>query len=51
MKYLKRIIVKDEFDDGGEKGNIRGTGGFTSGSGRPWCQGFQVGPAPRGWRP
>jgi len=23
MKYLKRIVVKDEFDDGGEKGNIR----------------------------
>ena len=23
MKYLKRIIVKDEFDDGGDKGNIR----------------------------
>jgi DMSO/TMAO reductase YedYZ molybdopterin-dependent catalytic subunit len=23
MKYLKRIVVTDEFDDGGEKGNIR----------------------------
>lgn len=23
MKYLKRIVVRDEFDDGGEKGNIR----------------------------
>jgi DMSO/TMAO reductase YedYZ molybdopterin-dependent catalytic subunit len=23
MKYLRRIVVKDEFDDGGEKGNIR----------------------------
>jgi DMSO/TMAO reductase YedYZ molybdopterin-dependent catalytic subunit len=23
MKYLKRIVVKDEFDDGGVKGNIR----------------------------
>jgi DMSO/TMAO reductase YedYZ molybdopterin-dependent catalytic subunit len=23
MKYLKRIVVKDEFDDGGEKGSIR----------------------------
>ena len=23
MKYLKRIVVKDEFDDGGENGNIR----------------------------
>lgn len=22
MKYLQRIVVKDEFDDGGEKGNI-----------------------------
>jgi hypothetical protein len=23
MKYLHRIVVKDEFDDGGDKGNIR----------------------------
>jgi DMSO/TMAO reductase YedYZ molybdopterin-dependent catalytic subunit len=23
MKYLKRIVIKDEFDDGGVKGNIR----------------------------
>lgn len=23
MKYLQRIVVKDEFDDGGEKGSIR----------------------------
>ena len=23
MKYLKRIVVKDEFDDGGANGNIR----------------------------
>lgn len=23
MKYLERIVVKDDFDDGGEKGNIR----------------------------
>ncbi len=23
MKYLQRIVVKDEFDDGGDKGNIR----------------------------
>ena len=23
MKYVKRIVVKDEFDDGAEKGNIR----------------------------
>ena len=23
MKYLQRIVVKDEFDDGGEKGNIQ----------------------------
>ncbi len=23
MKYLHRIVVKDEFDDGGEKGNIQ----------------------------
>jgi len=23
MKYLQRIVVRDEFDDGGEKGNIQ----------------------------
>jgi len=23
MKYLRRVVVADEFDDGGQKGNIR----------------------------
>ena len=23
MKYVNRIVIKDEFDDGAEKGNIR----------------------------